>query len=190
MKTKKVLSIIIVLVAIMMFNYSKALTISSSDLSAKKGQEMVVTITTDEFVSMGQGVLKYDEKKLEFLGTKTTDLEITQKENGKVAWMYINSNYFNKDIVENGNYEQIATKKIEFTFKVKETGKNIIKYENMKFVQADGNEIDSEEINGKHEIIINKNGFTMIFLLIIIIIILVISIPVIGNKNKNKKKRK
>lgn len=181
MKIRKAIFIsIILLIIASMTNLCYAYTISIDDISAKKGEEFTFSINVDKQTPLANGHIKFDNSKLEYLGSDQANLNQNIVGEGDIAWMYI-------------DLEAQGTKSFEFKFKVKEDGESEISLEDLAFVDSDGNTYENEQISGNTSIKVkpgNTSIKNIIIIVIAVVIILAIVLCFINNKNKNKKSKK
>lgn len=174
MKLKKIYTILIIFALILIPNISKAYTISIDDIKAKKGEEFTVNLNVDTETPLANGKIIFDSSKIEFVKANQEFMNVSNKEDGKLAWIYV-------------NLKNEGIKNFEFTFKIKENGASEMKFEDLEFVDKNGNEYYKEKVLGNRIININKNINLSIIIMIIVVIILSGFIVIILNKRKNRK---
>ena len=175
MKIKKIFTILVILGLMLIPNIAKSYTISADDVQAKKGEEFTVNINVDEETPLANGQIKYDASKVEFVKTSQEYMNVGNKEEGTLAWIYV-------------NLENSGVKNFEFTFKIKEDGTSEMKFEDLAFVDINGNEYAGDKISGNKTIQINPNKSKKNMpILVIITMLALIIIAIVFIRNKRKK---
>lgn len=179
MKIKKIFTILVILGLMLIPNIAKSYTISADDVQAKKGEEFTVNINVDEETPLANGHIKYDASKVEFVKANQQYMNVDNKEEGNLAWIYV-------------NVENLGVKNFEFVFKIKEEGSSEMKFEDLAFVDVNGNEYAENDISGNKIIQINpeKGKNSMLIILIVAITVIIIAIIAILFIKKQRKNRK
>lgn len=176
MKIKKIFTILVILGLMLIPNIAKSYTMSVDDVQAKKGEEFTVNINVDEKTPLANGQIKYDTSKIEFVKANQEYMNVENKEEGNLVWIYV-------------NLENTGIKNFEFTFKIKEDGASEMKFEDLAFVDINGNEYSEDKISGNKIIQINpskRKKYIPILVIIAIVILIVIVVVFIKNKRKNR----
>lgn len=174
MQTKKIIiTTIILIIGITLFNKCNAYTISIENTVAKKDKEFTVKVKMDEVTGIATGNIKFDNSKLEFVKSNTNELD-AKADAGTVSWVYMNSKFMNNAVDENIEKKEYGTQELSFIFKVKNNGNSEMSFENLALVGIDGSEYSNSNINGDTKIKIKSSRNIVIYIIAIAIIILII----------------
>ncbi len=176
MRIKKIFTTLVIFALMLIPNIAKAYTMSVDDVQAKKGEEFTVNIKVDEETPLANGQIKYDASKIEFVKANQKYMNVGNKEDGTLVWIYV-------------NIENSGIKNFEFTFRIKKDGASEMKFEDLAFVDINGNEYAEDKIFGNKTIKINpeKRKNMLILVIIAIVVLIIITVVFIKSQRKNRK---
>lgn len=161
---KKIIMLITILFSITIIsNIASAYTVKIDDVKAKQGEEFTVNLQVDEITPLANGHIIYDSSKIEFIEASQEKMNSALLSEGELAWIYV-------DLTGEG------IKNFEFKFKVIEKGESEINFNDLAFVDKNGNEYSANNISGNTSIKVNKKSNTGIVVMVIAIVIIVFAI--------------
>lgn len=177
MNLKKVMALITIVFSMMIIgNIANAYTVTLDDISAEKEEKFTVNMQLDTKTPLANGHIKFDSSKVEFVEANQENMKVSLVADGDLAWIYV-------DTTSEGitNYE--------FVFKVIEKGESDMTFEDLAFVDSNGNEYTVNDISiNKTSIKINKKSNTLIIAIIAIVVVILILALIMKKNSKSKKK--